>query len=471
MSRAPVLQTSIDLDAELRKITQRQHLNQVHYLVQLVRHALLLKPNRIRIDNRGSTITIEQDGDVFPQQELEMLEAILSRNMDNDEFRQRCLSRLELEHGVAILSLILNAPQVEILSGIHKLTAIEGRFWREEASVQEPGYRISFKRYAGNPRDEARELAYYCACARADIQLNGHSIAKPLTLEGQMLISRFETEAGFGAVGIPIKGDLCHLQIYKHGVRLGTKQFTPQDGMLFQGYWDSKISQFEATYHRSILAAESKIFEMARMLYATLDQHFDVLPKAHQQRVCKLILNIPGDAWPDGLYNLPLFQGQHAAQTMTMRHMLGLHARFRFIPYTQRSESNAPYYIPRLSNEDLLHFRKHRNIACHRLRKPIQPEGIKPIQPKHTWEAPSPSPLSEEQRQLLQALNLGQYFTRFHITETHPGIYKDKDGIMLVGLPSHHAFLPHAIRCMTQSSNRLGWLRYRFIAAAQALHR
>lgn len=43
------LRFSIDMEAEIIKITQKQHLNRVHFLVQLVRHALSHQPNSIGI--------------------------------------------------------------------------------------------------------------------------------------------------------------------------------------------------------------------------------------------------------------------------------------------------------------------------------------------------------------------------------------------------------------------------------------
>ena len=243
----PPLHLTIDLGAELRKITRTQYLNRVHYLVQLVRHAVRHDPETIHIESRRGHLSIRQNGRPFDDEEWLLLRLLLQPEGRSAEIQQTALARLEDACGVTVLSLFFNFPHVEIHSAGRCLSGRAGRIERSESPSCGPGYRIRLERTQQSKREERNELEYFCAMAAVPIYLNGRKINRPFQAAG-MLGVPFWFRLGRGVVGIPAAGELSLFQFFKQGIRFGYKKFLPADGRLLQGTWDSAESKFEAQF-------------------------------------------------------------------------------------------------------------------------------------------------------------------------------------------------------------------------------
>ncbi|MBN1425021.1 hypothetical protein JXA88_10725 [Candidatus Fermentibacteria bacterium] len=340
---------SIDLEAELQKIAQRQHLNNVHYLVQLTRHALRHDPGVIHIESTRRHLTITQDGTPFYDSELALLHVITG----GDDFlrRQEALGILEQEHGIAILSAILSFPKVVVASGGWIMVASGGRFRVEATSNKAPGYRIVIHRCAPRRRVERKELDFFCAGCAVPIHYNGGQINRPMALRGQVLAAALCREDGNGELGIPFKAELSAMSYFKRGVRFGFRRFLDPHGITLEGYWDSSHRAFEPRYEQSIGAGEEFLHEAKEGLCREAASQFAALDVKAKERVRRAGLRLLSHRpeWRDA----PLFDSVWRAFSFSMAHLENLERQFGVIPCSLRSSRRLPSWVPRLSSEQI----------------------------------------------------------------------------------------------------------------------
>jgi len=363
------LHLSIDLAAELRKITQSQYLNRVHYLVQLVRHAVRHGPAAIRIESRRKSLSIRQDGRPFDDEEWLLLRWLLQPEGRSAEIQQAALARLEEACGVSILSLFFNVPRVEIHSAGRCLSGRAGRIGWTEVPAAEPGYRILIERARRSRREEREELEYFCAMATVPIYLNGRKINRPFQADG-MLGVPFWFRLGRGVVGIPATGELSMFQFFKQGIRFGYKKFLPPDGRLLQGAWDSAEERFEAQFQRSSKSGEFCLRAFGPLPYRQVRTRFHRLPETQQARLKRILLNLPREEWYSQLRNVPLFHSGQGRFDLTLQDLLNLRDRFGAVPYRPRTDRDAPAGFPCLSPEEAYFVREKLGLPLQVLVRP-----------------------------------------------------------------------------------------------------
>ncbi len=188
------IQLSIDLDAALRKIAQRQNLNDVHFAVQLVRHALALGPSHIHINTRGRTFQIQHDGSPIDEMEMHLIDAILQRRSQHEVYE--ALSRLERDYGIALLSVFVNEANVELRSGNHIMGVTSGKWAMSIANTKVRGVRIRIRRHRSQARRENRELRFFCEFSDAPIFLNRRLICHRAKLSNQILTGTVRQKMG-----------------------------------------------------------------------------------------------------------------------------------------------------------------------------------------------------------------------------------------------------------------------------------
>ena len=412
------LHFSIDLDAEIQKITQRQHLNQVNYIVQLVRHALDHNPERIHIQASSTFLEIDQNGDAFDPGEWSRLLRIVNEQ-DAPEHRQEALSQLESTYGITLLSLILNFPRVEIESDGLRLVAISGQLSEQPGENDASGYRIRLYRPKSLVKDEKSELEFYCAGSDIPISYNGRSINEAIRFAGQILTARFKTADGSGAIGIPLNGDTNVITLYKHGVRLGVKQTIPRDGALFHGYWSSHLTGYESNFSKSILVGERHLLSHLDLLYDAINDHFSDMNDRQRIRIKRVLFGRPGRQWLLRFGSLPLFHGCRRNFALSLRDLLALHKQFHDIPYSPVRSSGLPAFIPHLQPEDISFLRKRLKLGI-KLTKVKKRACRLPL--RHYLKREEPyvdedvGELSAEQAAFLTGLNKGDFGVRFCFT-------------------------------------------------------
>lgn len=340
---------SIDLEAELRKIAQRQHLNDVNYLVQLVRHALRHDPGVIRIVSTRRCLTICQDGRPFPDSELELLQTIIG---GDDLLRQQAaLGALEREHGITILSVLLSFSRVAVTSAMWTMTAAEGHLRVHPIAEAIPGYRIVIHRRLRGRDAERKELDFFCAGCVVPIHYNSVRINRPITLRGQVLSASAGGEAGRGELGIPLKATLSAMSYFKAGVRFGFRRFLDPRGMTVEGYWDSAHHGFEPHYEQSTRAGEAFLHAARITLFDEAAARFAALEIGQKQRVrpLGLLLLAHRPQWR----HAPLFDSVRQPFSLAMTHLEDLKERFGAIPCSLRFSPRLPRWVPRLALEEI----------------------------------------------------------------------------------------------------------------------
>ena len=463
------LRFSIDLEAELKKITQKQHLNQVHFLVQLVRHALMLAPSEVRIRSDSQKLVLAQDGRGFPQEELDLILKALTPGQP--ETQQQALTRLEEAWGIAVLSLVINAPYLEIRTGSQRFVAQAGSFHRypEEVSVQ--GYRLELRRSRFLEKLEKKELDYYCSGACVPIWFNGNKLNAPLQFPGQVLTSTLTVTDGRGLVGIPEEGELCHITLFKHGVRLGIKQYLPKDGCVFHAHWDSAVGHFESDYRRSIRNGEYHLKKQAVQLYRSLPKYFPQLSRLGKERAKKLLFGFKSRDWKALFGDVPLFHAAGKEFSLSLNDLEGLRRRFERLPYCPKPKTGVPAYIPRLAPEDVFFLRDRMIWELSLFRE--KGVGIRTwllgklrIGAKKSPAAIDPGRLSGEHQAFLAALNRDEVCFRFGFSEKALGVFPGKNGQEMVFFPHDHREVRHSLDLFRRHPEKLLLIKYRLLALA-----
>ncbi len=458
------LTLSIDLDAELSKITQRQHLNDVHYVVQLVRHALAHNPKEIRIVSRKDGLWITQNGAPFNSEELSLLQQILAE--DNPvPARQHALDRLEKEMGIGMLSLLRNNTRVTIDSGGRIYQADQGRLNIYQSEPAQ-GYVIHIIRNLANPETELRELTFFCSGAKTRILFNEKEINSAIKFEDQMFTCQFKDEKGEGMVGIPEKGEVCVLRYYKNGVRVGIRQFLPDDGFVYHGYFNATDPKFEPNYKDTINHGEVLMEENAIALYRSLRSYFTQFAGERADRLKKVLLGLDQDFWYEHLESMPAFHSNRETFVLTLNHLLKLVGRFGFIIYTVRPDAAAPPYVPCLTPEDVAFLQRELELPLHLLQLRSKKRWPKRKDPGQVTEV-VPATLEEPARRLLEELNRERSFERFLYIRERSRIGEDTFGFKTIYLQVHHNFVEQAAESLRKGLVDISVLRYQLMAIAK----
>jgi len=461
---------SIDLEAELRKIARNQHLNRVHYLVQLVRHAMLLEPRTIHVHSRRRQVEFSQDGGEVPTAEWRLLEILLRRTRYPAETQQNALSRLEERYGIALLSLALSFPDVRIESGVRRLTVTAGGADFRDGVTPVPGYRVTVVRPAAFRADEEREIRYFCSGAEVPLCFNGQRINQPIPFTGQLLARRFADENGHGAVGIPASGDLCAYDFFKNGIRFGIKQFIPDDGRIVRGIWDSSLRAYERQYRASIQHGEAQQRQQTARLYGALGRQFAALAGPEKLRIKKILLGLDRDGWREQWGDIPLFHAQAHEFCFSLEDLLRFKVRYGGIPFTPRTDAFAPADIPRLLPEDV-YFLRHDLAESLRLyqgggdRPPLRRrwrQWLERLRPTVAKAVDVPPRLEW----LLQRLNEADARHRFCFTRGRNRMVADRRGMGVVYLSLKDPAVTALLEKLERSPGAVDHVRYALLAAA-----
>lgn len=340
---------SIDVQAEIRKITQSQHLNAVHLAVQGVRHAIRHHPRRIHIHNRGAKISIHQDGHPLATDEWRAIRDVLWHPDLNT--RQQALTRLEQRFGVTLLTVLAEKPRVQLRSGSWRVKVVRGRLV-EERGQPAHGYQITWSRPRRHRALESAELKFFCEFCDVPVFLNGRQINHPMEVDECILQVDWNQEHGRGVFGIPLASDLHHLIFLKQGIRFGTQPMDSTSGKVAHGIWNSGLTEFEPHFKRSIDMGRQAGKTAVQELYRALPSHFDAMEDTQRQRAKTLILRDHDPDWVRTYGRLPLFHSAGRPFSITCRDLQQLHQRLGMVSYTREARRDLDH-LPRLDQADL----------------------------------------------------------------------------------------------------------------------
>jgi hypothetical protein len=365
------LQLTIDLGLEIKNITQKQHLNDVHFAVQLVRHALRHGAPEVRITSTRRTFTLEHDGAPLNAGERDLVFALLGQSAASE--RQEAMTQLEKHHGVALLSLLVTEARVDVLSDV-SFAAIGGRLTRI-AEQRSRGYRITVHRTRRSLREERRELAFYCRCSDVPVRFNrrplprepvGHSAT-----DVPLLAMAFKALAGHGMVGITPSGMMSRTRYYKHGVYFGVRQHVPSDNLPLEAAYNATTSSFEENFRVSVKAAGTAIRAGRDALLDHVPERYGALPRADRDRVRSVLLGMAERRWTEALRRVPLFDTGAMPAALSVHDLAAAGERHGFVTWVPREEApraGARARLPILEESDLSALTR---LLAHPLRRAL----------------------------------------------------------------------------------------------------
>lgn len=349
---------SIDWEAEVGKIAREQSLNNVHHLVQLVRHALLHDPVSIHITSTRERLTVSQDGATLSGLEWRMYRMLFADKY-SVRTRQRVLNLLEQQTGVVILALVFQFDWLEVATGSSCFIAEKQTVRFFEGVEDVPGWRVTIRRKLKTLCREEGELRFFCAGAAIPVYWNGRLINAAVKREETICPLEYDHDAGAGGAGIPLAGDVSRIYYSKLGVRFGVRHFVREDGRLTAGWWNSADRKFESHFVRSMAAGDFCLALYGDGSYRALAGRFGTLTPARRRRIKRLLTGIQDDGWDRRWGDVPLFHSVRGEFVLSLHELFRRVREAGALPFCARPRRDVPAHLAWLPPEDL-HFLRSR---------------------------------------------------------------------------------------------------------------
>lgn len=471
-------QFSIDLESEMAKITGRQHLNDVHYLVQIVRHALDHQPQGIHISLSAQRLELYQDGEPFNQDEFDLIAMLLSQRhrarLSAKDIQNR-LGELEQNHGICFLSLFKNRAGFHLCWNGHSYSYDGSQFHRHEIA-HEPGYRVVIEGLRPHATKELSELRFFCAGVACPIRVNGKAINKNLNLKHQVFLLSFENEFGKGVIGIPERGEACQIEFYKAGVRLGSKSFSSVQGKIFHAYWNQADTRFEASYDETVEKGDALIFKHLDILYQEIGQHFSEFSLSQKERLKQIALHLPFATFLNFFEHVPLWDSMAGRFRLTHAHLAQMQRALGSVLYTDRRAAEYPAYLPVLSAAERAFLSegavnctsfdqgRRRNLWT-RFKSLVRPRVVPPQEVDRSL-------LEDAHLEMLKAFNENQRWHRYYFT-AGPSVMVDGEDCVCVYLDYKHPEIMREVKLWPDKrpAKNFNNLRLRLFAQARDLRK
>jgi hypothetical protein len=297
---------SIDVGAAIRKLVEKQQLNQVHYAIQLLRQALERRPKSIHIHTSGSFFEIRHDGQPPGAEEMQAFHCVLG---SEDEAAFQALKHLEDAKLLPLLFPLMQFAEVSWHTASYVLEKSSAELTLRSDAPLSPESCLRFSRPAALRRREREELLFFCRRPSCAVWLDGKQLTARPPLAGQNLLLEGEgrTSEGVAHFGLGSQGELSEIHYLKHGVLFGTRSWRSGQGLPMVVEWDSSYSDPERDFERSIQAGDCHLAHWQSTLEEALLRHFAELPKKGRQALRIRILGLEPAQVPSSLHDLPLF--------------------------------------------------------------------------------------------------------------------------------------------------------------------
>lgn len=413
------LHFSIDLEAEIEKIAQRQALNAVHYLVQLVRKALQEQAHRIEIHINRRSLVFQHDGQPLAHEELQAIaDLLLNRHRDFQD--HQTLELLERQFGITLLSILLRFERITLKSGDAILIKMGRECTLEMTTTVMPGFYLEVRGKGRVPKEEIRELTFFCAGAKTPIHVNGKPINQPLTLPPVLAKKSFHTKTkryeGEGEIGLSAEGEYSEFWYFKQGVRAAMKQFSPNYGMVVHGWWNLNSHHQENNFEYTIETGERHMAEQSSFLYARAFDAFPSMSDNAKLRIRKMLFQWTPAEWFIDLNALPMFHSSVQRWSMCLKDLVALNKRYLAIPYASPNGPEASPIFPVLDLEEIHFLTYHLRLPLRRVQDDPHTRQIQDTQ----GMAIAHEELPQAAQSLLAALDQADPITRhaFHLGRT-----------------------------------------------------
>jgi hypothetical protein len=233
---------TIDVESELRKLTQAQLQGPWQLPAELVRRALCGGAKRVELELGRTGLQIRSFGDSVAQSSLRELAALLD-NKRSPQRRHRALSALERAGALSLLGLVGLAPSsVSIISpNANPEGETMGLSWERDGTITLQRFRPPYPEHVeiivrGTKLDRPRARDWLTGAARfapADILLDGRPLARPANQGFGEAFALTPLVAGLtplvpgvarpepsviGTLAIPREGELARLYLLQDGL-------------------------------------------------------------------------------------------------------------------------------------------------------------------------------------------------------------------------------------------------------------
>ena len=257
---------SIDIDAALRKLTEKRFKSIDDPAIVLIRFAAAGTPKGIRIQLTNRSLDIETTGQRVDPALFHHLATLLDTT-ESKEGRAGALSHLEQVVGLDILAAFAGAPsrvtfswQTE--SGAEGIRFVPGEP-PEPFSSTFPGD-LTIRIRGGLPaKADPVKIAEKCRFSQVPIIINGHLASRGIKVEGSLIRQKITDSDLVGVVGIPKEGDLSQITLLDNGIITDELYMPAQGGLVFHATVFGKRSDFQEIYPELRNAAKRLLAPLA----------------------------------------------------------------------------------------------------------------------------------------------------------------------------------------------------------------
>ena len=321
---------SIDADAHLEKLTTHTYRSPAHYPVELVRLALKRGASRISVLINRRKIEIRDNGRGIDTIRMEKLKTLMESEISPEEKEQVIIDLQETE-GIGLLSLFSPSPSAVVIENTGQFHAQNLRFenrslrefdTRKTGNHQGPvetGTRMVIYRKGSRADQEIDTLREYCRGVRADLELNGEKIGNKSVIRHVLVSLNLNPPESplKGEMGIPMRGDVCHIWMLEQGIPVSRRVIAPWRGFLFD-------AALETSQELTGKMLDGLLGDINR-LYHYLIEQFSRLPRGYQHRVEELVFKHHRLSGESKLVDyLPTFHLHDASEPLTLKQLRNL---------------------------------------------------------------------------------------------------------------------------------------------------
>ncbi len=250
----------VDVNAEIRKLTERRFKSKSEYCVELVALAASFAPSRIEVELNRRYLAVRCDCTHALSNLVKRLAVVVDPSQADDERHQNLIA-LEEEWGLGILAAFAKQPRkVEIVfwAGDHMQKIVFMPHRPPRRMMAATSAHTSFVVYS-KKRDiaaEKRILKERCRFAQLPISVNGKQISQGLKVDDCLIQVEITNPRLRAVIGLPLIDDVCRIHRLRHGI-IGESRVRPvNSGLLFHAVVHEKDRDFAQTWGTLTRAAE-----------------------------------------------------------------------------------------------------------------------------------------------------------------------------------------------------------------------
>ena len=264
---------AIDIEAALRKLTEKRFKNRDEPALALIRFAAAASPSAIFITLTRKQFVLETTSGEFDQRLFSWLQILFDPMRDKAE-RSQTLSLLENRVGLDILAAFSGKPKEVSFSFPSDDEAACVQFFPNRHPVRcstvlsQRSFRMVVNR--GMPRlADSDVLAERCRFADIPIIINDKRVSRGIKVEGSLIRQQLVGAPVHGIIGIPKEGDLSHIILLDNGVVSDELYMPNLRGIVFKAVVLGKRNDFLEFYPALRQAAKRLLPHLAKG-YASL---------------------------------------------------------------------------------------------------------------------------------------------------------------------------------------------------------